>query len=126
MRSIPLSLLIALALSCSLAQAEEETVQPAAPTASVDTEKQVLEQRLTESEQLRSEQQSSSAAQLQRLRQENQRLRLQLKESQAQVQPGLLTETQTWFALGATLSLISMLIGALLRGRRKTRREWIN
>lgn len=64
--------------------------------------------------------------QLQRLRQENQRLRLQLKESQAQAQPRLLSEEQTWFALGAALSLVSMVFGALLRGRRKSRREWIN
>ena len=63
---------------------------------------------------------------MQRLRQENQRLRLQLKESQARQQPGMLSEEQTWFALGAGLSLLSVLVGALLRGRRKTRREWIN
>ena len=64
--------------------------------------------------------------QLQRLRQENQRLRMQLKESQAQVQPSLLSDTQTWFALGAGLSLVSIFVGALLRGNRKSRREWIN
>jgi len=126
MRSIPLSLLVTLLLSCASLQAEEELAQPQAPAASVDNQRQELEQRLAQSEQLRNEQQESSTVQLQRLRQENQRLRVQLKESQAQTQPRLLSEEQTWFALGASLSLVSVVFGALLRGRRKTRREWIN
>ncbi|WP_061239693.1 hypothetical protein [Ectopseudomonas composti] len=126
MRSIPLSLLVTLLLSCASLQAEEELAQPQAPAASVDNQRQELEQRLAQSEQLRNEQQESSTVQLQRLRQENQRLRVQLKESQAQSQPRLLSEEQTWFALGAALSLVSVVFGALLRGRRKTRREWIN
>jgi len=124
MRSIPLSLLVTMMLTCASVQAEEEPAQPSAPAAAINS--QALEQRLAQSEQLRSEQEASSAVQLQRLRQENQRLRLQLKESQAQAQPRLLSEEQTWFALGAALSLISILFGALLRGSRKTRREWIN
>ncbi|MFI8747775.1 translation initiation factor 2 (IF-2, GTPase) [Pseudomonas sp. NPDC077186] len=126
MRPIPLSVLATLLLSCALAQAEETSPQPLAAATSVEAQADALEQRLAQSEQLRSEQQANSAAQLQRLRQENQRLRLQLKESQARQQPGLLSEEQTWFALGAGLSLLSVLVGALLRGRRKTRREWIN
>ena len=126
MHSIPLSLLVTLLLTCASVQAEEEVAQPQAPAASVDNQHQELEQRLAQSEQLRNEQQASSTVQLQRLRQENQRLRMQLKESQAQTQPQLLSEEQTWFALGAALSLVSMVFGALLRGRRKTRREWIN
>ncbi|ALN19745.1 translation initiation factor 2 (IF-2, GTPase) [Ectopseudomonas mendocina] len=125
MRTIPLSLLVTLLLTCASLQAEE-VVPPPTQAASVDTLNQELEQRLAQSEQLRNEQQSSSAVQLQRLRQENQRLRMQLKESQAQSQPRLLSEEQTWFALGAALSLVSMLFGTLLRGSRKTRREWIN
>lgn len=125
MRSIPLPLLVTLLLTCASLQAEE-VVQPPAPTASVDNQSQALEQRLAQSEQLRNEQQASSTVQLQRLRQENQRLRMQLKESQAQAQPQLLSEEQTWFALGAALSLVSMVFGALLRGRRKNRRDWIN
>ena len=124
MRSIPLSLLVTVMLNCASVQAEEQPAQPSVPAAAVDS--QVLEQRLAQSEQLRNEQEASSAVQLQRLRQENQRLRLQLKESQAQAQPRLLSEEQTWFALGAALSLISLLFGVLLRGSRKTRREWIN
>ena len=126
MRSLPLSLLATVMLTCALAQAEEETVQPAPAATAVDNQSQVLQQRLEQSEQLRNEQQASNAVQLQRLRQENQRLRLQLKESQAQAQPQLLSQEQTWFALGAALSLVSMVCGALLRGRRKSRREWIN
>jgi SH3 domain protein len=126
MRPIPLSVLATLLLTCALAQAEETPPQPLAAATSAEAQADALEQRLAQSEQLRSEQQANSAAQLQRLRQENQRLRLQLKESQAQLQPGLLSEEQSWFALGAGLSLLSVLVGALLRGRRKTRREWIN
>ncbi|PIA68236.1 translation initiation factor 2 (IF-2, GTPase) [Pseudomonas sediminis] len=124
MRSIPLSLLVTVMLTCASVQAEEQPSEPSAPAAPLDT--QALEQRLAQSEQLRNEQEASSAVQLQRLRQENQRLRMQLKESQAQAQPRLLSEEQTWFAAGAALSLISMVFGALLRGSRKTRREWIN
>lgn len=124
MRSIPLSLLVTVMLTCASVQAEEQPTEPSAPAAPLNT--QALEQRLAQSEQLRNEQEASSAAQLQRLRQENQRLRMQLKESQAQAQPRLLSEEQTWFAVGAALSLISMVFGALLRGSRKTRREWIN
>ncbi|RMH84907.1 translation initiation factor 2 (IF-2, GTPase) [Pseudomonas sp. AOB-7] len=126
MRPIPLSVLATLLLTCALAQAEETSPQPLAAATSAEAQADTLEQRLAQSEQLRSEQQANSAAQMQRLRQENQRLRLQLKESQARQQPGLLSEEQTWFALGAGLSLLSVLVGALLRGRRKTRREWIN
>jgi len=123
----PVVLLVTLMLTCTAVQAEEDSAQPAAaPTAAIDEQSRQLEQRLAQSEQLRSEQEASSAVQLQRLRQENQRLRLQLKESQAQTQPRLLSEEQTWFALGAALSLVSVLFGALLRGSRKTRREWIN
>ena len=126
MRPIPLSVLATLLLTCALAQAEETSPQPLAAATSAEAQADTLEQRLAQSEQLRSEQQANSAAQLQRLRQENQRLRLQLKESQARQQPGMLSEEQTWFALGTGLSLLSVLVGALLRGRRKTRREWIN
>lgn len=100
MRSLPLSLLATVMLTCAMAQAEDEIAQPAAAAPAVDSQSQALQQRLEQSEQLRNEQQASSAVQLQRLRQENQRLRLQLKESQAQAQPRLLSEEQTWFALG--------------------------
>lgn len=76
MRSIPSSLLVTLLLTCVSVQAEEEIVQPTAPEVAVDSQSRELEQRLAQSEQLRSEQEASSAVQLQRLRQENQRLRM--------------------------------------------------
>lgn len=125
MRSIPPSLLITLLMTCALAQAEEPASPAIEPAPSVQsTSSEALEQRLARSEQLRSEQEANSAAQLQRLRQENQRLRAQLRESQAQ--PRLLSVEQTWFSLGAALCLFSVLLGVLLRGRRRTSREWIN
>lgn len=129
MRPTPSSLLFTLLLAIGTTQAEEISPQPLAAATSAETHLEALEQRLAQSEQLRSEleaNQANNSAQTQRLRQENQRLRLQLKESQAQVEPRLLSEEQTWFALGASLSLASVLCGALLRGRRKSRREWIN
>ena len=126
MRPIPLSLLAALLLSSALVQAEQDAPQPLAAATSAETQVDALEQRLAQSEQLREELQANSAAQLQRMREDNQRLRQQVKESQSQTQRGLLSEEQTWFALGAGLSLVSVLVGARLRGRRRTRREWIN
>ena len=96
MRSIPLSLLVTVMLTCASVQAEEQPAQPSAPAAAVDS--QVLEQRLAQSEQLRNELEASSAVQLQRLRQENQRLRLQLKESQAQSVHGLVDPLATGLA----------------------------
>lgn len=129
MRSISLSLLASLLLSTTL-QAEEALapVEPAAAsTATHNQQRNVeLEQRLAQSEQARGELESQNAALLQRLRQENQRLRLQLKESQAQAQPRLLNDEQTWFALGGALCLVSLLLGALLRGQRRPQRGWIN
>lgn len=66
------------------------------------------------------------AAQVQRLRQENQRLKLQLKDAQANSPLPLISEGQTWFAIGAAAALLGVLAGALLRGGRGTRREWLN
>jgi SH3 domain protein len=66
------------------------------------------------------------AAQLQRVRQENQRLKLQLKDAQANSPLPLISEEQTWFAIGAAAALLGVLAGALLRGGRGTRREWLN
>ena len=126
MRPIPLTLLTALLLSSAPVRAEQDAPQPLAAATSAETQVDTLEQRLAQSERLREELQANGAAQLQRLRQDNQRLRQQLKDSQSQARRGLLSEEQTWFALGAGLSLVSVLVGALLRGRRRTRREWIN
>ncbi len=139
MRQGPLSLLFAALLMTGHLQAEEipaapGSTLPLAATTTAATQIDALEQRLAESEQQRSELtaqlQSTSGerenAQLTRLRQDNQRLKLQLKEAQAEQQPRLLSERQLWFAIGAGVALIAMLCGAMLRGSRKTRREWIN
>lgn len=101
----------------------------AAPTPASDDLAQ-LQQRLDESE----KQRADLAAQLQgaesavvgRLRQENQRLKLQLRELQAQQPPRLLSDEQTWFATGGAVALVAFVLGALSRGRRRRRREWIN
>ncbi|WAJ35899.1 translation initiation factor 2 (IF-2, GTPase) [Pseudomonas sp. GOM7] len=130
MRSISLPLLVGLLLMSATIQAEEVSPpeEPAAVSATAPGQEQIaeLERRLAQSEQARGELEGKNAALLQRLRQENQRLRLQLKESQAQVQPRLLSEEQTWFAAGGALCLVSLLLGALLRGQRKPQRGWTN
>lgn len=92
-----------------------------------------LESRLAESEQQRqvlatqlaNPDNSQDEAQIVGLRQENQRLKLQLREAQAQP-PRLLTEQQTWYVAGAGTALLAFILGALARGRRRQRREWIN
>ncbi|MCE4069918.1 MULTISPECIES: hypothetical protein [Pseudomonas] len=93
-----------------------------------------LESRLAESEQQRqalSEQlaapdNSQDEAQITGLRQENQRLKLQLREAQANQPPRLLSEQQTWYVTGAGTALLAFILGALARGKRRQRREWIN
>ena len=94
-------LLLSLSLGASLAQAEEP-----AP-ALVETERQRDEL-------------------VSRMRQENRQLREQLQAAQAQRQPPLLTEEQTWYVAGAATALLAFVLGALSRGRRRQRREWIN
>ncbi len=147
MRQGPLPLLFAASLSFAIAAHAEETPlapvesspQATAPDSSAQlsaTQAQVdtLEQRLAESERARTElaaQMQSSVevrenAVIGRLRQENQRLKLHLKEAQASQQPPLLSEEQMWFAVGAAITALAVLLGALLRGGRKNRRAWIN
>lgn len=136
MHSGPLPLVFALsALLClPLSLHAEERL---ALTRTAETQLDALEQRLAESEQARAElatqlqaQASSDGerdnAQLLRLRQDNQRLKLQLREAQAGQPPRLLSEQQLWFALGAALTLTATLLGALLRGKRRSRGEWSN
>ena len=55
MRSLPLSLLATVMLTCAMAQAEDEIAQPAAAAPAVDSQSQALQQRLEQSEQLRNE-----------------------------------------------------------------------
>lgn len=132
MRQVPLSVFVAVLLCCPPLHAEE-SVPPAAPT-SLEGERDTLQQRLLQSEEARAELQARLAEpqnqaeqlQMQRLRQENQRLKLQLRETQAAGPRALLNEQQRWFAIGAGGALLCVLAGALLRGGRRSRREWIN
>lgn len=135
MRPASLSLLFAVCmLPIGLHAEQSPPAAPAAATETVEQRTQALEQRLSASEQerdaLRAELQSNNGeretAQLQRLRQENQRLKLQLKEAQASQPKGLLSVEQWWFAVGAGAGLLGVIVGAMLRGNRRSRREWIN
>ncbi|GLK88643.1 hypothetical protein [Pseudomonas turukhanskensis] len=137
MRQGPLSLLFAASLLMTATAHAEEIPAVADVSSAVSAEQaqlDSLEQRLAESErqrtELATELQSSTEvrenAVIGRLRQENQRLKLQLKEAQASQQPPLLSEEQSWFAIGAAVTLVALLCGALLRGSRKPRRDWIN
>ncbi|MCY1295873.1 hypothetical protein D9M68_211020 [compost metagenome] len=136
MRQGPLSLLFAALLIAPPLRAEE-TPAAVEPSPALDTQRlAVLEQRLAESERQRAELSSQlqtqsdgderDSALLTRLRQENQRLKLQLNKALAEQQPQWLDEQQQWFAAGGGVALLGTLFGALLRGRRKTRREWLN
>lgn len=133
MRPGPLFLLLTLCLP-AVTQAEESPPQPLAEATSAQAQIDDLEQRLAISEEQRqalsAELQSASneheTVQLQRLRQDNQRLKLELKKNQASAPQPLISEQQMWFATGAGAGLLGVLIGALLRGGRRARREWLN
>lgn len=128
MRPGPWFFLFALLLSLDL-QAEQ-TPPATAEQAQIDA----LEQRLATSEQqrealgakLQASGGNSDSALIQRLRQENQRLKLQLKKTQADAPEPLLDDRQQWFAVGAGAALLGVILGGLLRGKRRSRREWIN
>jgi len=89
-----------------------------------------LQKRLDDSERQRADLAAqlngSGSAVVDRLRQENQSLKLQLRDAQSQQPPRLLSEEQTWFAIGGATALLAFMLGALSRGRRRQRREWIN
>ena len=132
MRHYFLTLLL---IASTFAHAEE--AQPpanAAAPATNDAQIEALQRQLADSEQKRSELaaqlEGSMAerenAQMARLRQDNQKLKLQLRETQSRQPKSPLNEKQTWFLVGAAASLLGVLIGALLRGSRKSRRQWIN
>lgn len=133
MRPGPLFLLLTLCLPAAV-QAEESPTPPLAEATSAQTQIDELEERLAFSEAQRealsSELQNSvgerETVQLQRLRQENQRLKLQLKKTQASAPQPLISEQQTWFAIGAGAGLLGVIIGALLRRGRRSRSEWLN
>ncbi|UVE19004.1 translation initiation factor 2 [Pseudomonas sp. LS44] len=137
MRHSPLPLLFATLLLAPPLQAEEAALSDTPTPTVIDAGAariNELEQRLADSEQrsadLASQLQSNvgerESAQLSRLRQENQRLKLQLKQTQAEQQPQLLNDRQQWFAAGGGVGLLGVMLGTLLRGRRKSRREWLN
>jgi SH3 domain protein len=117
-----------------ITQAEESAPQPISEDTSMQAQIDELQQRLALSEgqreALNAELQSSAsereAAQLQRLRQENQRLKLELKKVQASSPQPLISEQQMWFSIGTAAGLLGVLIGALLRRGRGSRREWLN
>lgn len=128
MRPGPLILLLTLSLPAAV-QAEQSPSQP--PTqAQIDNLEQRLaiseEQRNAMAAELQANDGERESVQLQRLRQENQRLKLQLKKTQAQAPQQLVSEQQMWFAIGAGAGLLGVIIGALLRGNRRSRREWLN
>jgi len=133
MRPGPLFLLLTLCLP-ALALAEESPPQPLAEITSAQAQIDDLEQRLALSEEQRNalstELQNTASehetAQLQRLRQDNQRLKLQLKKAQASAPHPLISEQQMWFATGAGAGLLGVIIGALLRNGRRSRKEWLN
>jgi hypothetical protein len=140
-----LPLLLTAALLCSLAQAEEPlqsaplaestpTVAPSAAPPELVAQLDQLQRQLADSERQRDELNARleaasgerENAQLTRLRQENQRLKLQLKAAQASQPPRLLSEQQTWFAVGGGVALLSLVTGLAARGGRRQRRQWIN
>lgn len=133
MRPGPLFLLLTLCLPAAV-QAEEGPTPPLAEATSAQTQIDELAERLAFSEAQRealsSELQNSvgerETVQLQRLRQDNQRLKLQLKKAQASAPQPLISEQQTWFAIGAGAGLLGVIIGALLRRGRRSRSEWLN
>ena len=117
----------AIAVLCSTPlMGQEGPATPAATAAETNYQVRELEQRLRISEKKLQELHADSTAQLQRLTQENQRLRRQLKAQEVQTPKALLSESQRWFALGAGVSLGSLLVGALLRGKRRPQTQWTN
>lgn len=125
MRPGPLFLLLTLCLP-AVTQAEENPPQPLAEATSAQPQIDKLEQREALSAELQNSGSERDTVQLQRLRQENQRLKLQLKKAQASAPQPLISEQQMWFATGAGAGLLGVIIGALLRPGRRSRREWLN
>ncbi len=124
-----LPMLFTAALLCSLAQAEtpqQPASSPAVAAATNDALVARLQRQLAESERQRNELSSRLEAASTALRQENQRLKLQLEEARALQAPRLLSEQQTWFAVGAGVALLSLTTGLIARGGRRQRRQWIN
>ncbi len=133
MRNVSLCLLLLLTTTTPL-HAEELPV-PETSGELLTAQIENLQAQLAQSEQQRTsllqEAEERGSAQINRLRQDNQRLKLQIKQlqaSQPQPQPQpqpLLSEQQRWFAVGAGVTLASLLIGRLSAGRSRRCSEWI-
>ena len=134
MRPGPRSFLFTLLLLPFALHAEQTPPALSATATAEQAQIDALEQRLATSEQqrealgaeLQASGGNSDSALIQRLRQENQRLQLQLKKTQADAPEPLLDDRQQWFAVGAGAALLGVVLGGLLRGKRRSRREWIN
>lgn len=134
MRPGPRSFLFTLLLLPFVLHAEQTPPALSATATAEQAQIDALEQRLATSEQqrealgaeLQASGGNSDSALIQRLRQENQRLKLQLKKTQADAPEPLLDDRQQWFAVGAGAALLGVVLGGLLRGKRRSRREWIN
>lgn len=134
---LPLLLCLSLPLA-SLAETSAPPATDAQPASSPESAEvdefaqrlNELQTRLDDSERQRAELAARSngagSAEVDRLRQENQRLKSQLRDAQPQQPPRLLSDEQTWFAIGGATALLAFILGALSRGRRRQRREWIN
>ncbi|KRW62211.1 hypothetical protein [Pseudomonas sp. TTU2014-080ASC] len=125
MRLGSLILLTALSAPCSVLAEQttpvssEISTAAAAPTAAVQAST-ALELQLQQ-------QTAEQDVQLQAAREENQRLLQRLSQAQANsAPPPLISEQQAWYLIGAGTFLLGTLLGALLRGSRRTRREWLN
>jgi hypothetical protein len=134
MRPGPRSFLFTLLLLPFALHAEQTPPALSATATAEQAQIDALEQHLATSEQqrealgaeLQASGGNSDSALIQRLRQENQRLQLQLKKTQADAPEPLLDDRQQWFAVGAGAALLGVVLGGLLRGKRRSRREWIN
>lgn len=134
------SLLLCLSLIAPVLQAEPLSLAATAPQSSL-AESQLHEQlvavrqqlqvgqaehdELQKALQLARNELDAAQVQLQRLRQDNQRLKLKLQTLQSQQPAALLNEQQRWFALGAALVLLTLLLNRLLLSRSRSK-HWLN
>ena len=134
------SLLLCLSLIAPVLQAEPLSLAATAPQSSL-AESQLQEQLVAARQQLQVGQAEhdelqkalqlarneldAAQVQLQRLRQDNQRLKLKLQTLQSQQPAALLNEQQRWFALGAALVLLTLLLNRLLLSRSRSK-HWLN
>ncbi|MFG0806840.1 translation initiation factor 2 [Pseudomonas fluvialis] len=133
-------LLLCLSLIAPVLQAEPFSLAATAPQSS-PAESQLQEQlvavrqqlqvgqaehdELQKALQLARNELDAAQVQLQRLRQDNQRLKLKLQTLQSQQPAALLNEQQRWFALGAALVLLTLLLNRLLLSRSRSK-HWLN